>query len=239
MAPLFDEMERAAPAGLAEEVKNNVANETYTFADALLIDLVGGSFKGPVDEHGAAYDVLARHEAPEAAVEALGTVVAHREDLARRDDEVAILDVIGEFEGPTRRNLIVRAGRDGWKIVAVGLEGVLRVVVGDRHAGVRLVLRDAVEVDDAIPKMDFVTRYADSALDEEQVGFAGLKEDDDIAAADVTIEGKGSPFCRRGEGDAINQDVNPDEESLNHRRRGNLEVMDDEGNNEKTDGKNS
>jgi hypothetical protein len=65
-----------------------------------LIDLVGWGLEGPVDEHGAAEDVFAWDEAPVAAVEALGAVVAHGEDFARRNDEVVALDVVGEIERP-------------------------------------------------------------------------------------------------------------------------------------------
>ena len=229
-------MEGAAPAGFAEEVKDDVADETDALADGLFVDLVGGGFKGPVDEHGAADDVFARDEAPEAAVEALGAVVAHGEDLAGRDDEVAVLNVVGEFVGPACGDLIVGAGRNGGKVVAVGLEGVLGVVVGDGHAGVGFVLRDAVEVDDAVAEMDLVARDADGALDEEEVGFAGFEEDDDVAAADVAIEDEGRPFCGRSEGDAVDEDVVADEEGLDHRGRGDLEVLEDEGHDEETDG---
>src|SRR5271169_5574169 len=94
---LFDEMEGALPACLVEDVEKDVAHEADALADALLVDLVGRGFKGPVDEHGAANNVFAGNEAPEAAVEAFGAVVAHGEDLAGRYDEVAIDDVVWEI----------------------------------------------------------------------------------------------------------------------------------------------
>ena len=98
-------MERSLPARLVEDVEEDVAHEADALADALLVDLVGGGFKGPVDEHGAAYDVFSGDEAPETAVEAFGTVVAHGEDLAGRHDEVAVDDVGGEsaFGGKSDR----------------------------------------------------------------------------------------------------------------------------------------
>ena len=229
-------MERSLPACLVEDVEEDVAHEADALADALLVDLVGGGFEGPVDEHGTAYDVFAGNEAPETAVEAFGAVVAHGEDFAGRNDEVAVDDVVGEFVGPAGGDLIVGAGRDGGKVVAIGVEGVLGVVVGGGHAGLGLVLRDAVEVDDAVAEMDAVAGNADGALDEEEVGFAGFEEDDDVAAADVAIEGEGRPFCRRGEGDAVDEDVVADEERLDHRGGGDLEVLEDEGHDEETDG---
>ena len=172
-----------------------MSHETEALADALLVDLLGGSFKGPVDEHGTAYDVFARNKAPETTVEAFGAVVAHGEDFSGRDDEVAILNVVGEFVGPAGCDLVVWTGRDGGKVVAVGVEGVLRVVVGDGHSGVGLVLRDTVEIDDAVAEADVVARNADGALDEEEVRLAGFEEDDDVAAMDVAVEGEGRPLA--------------------------------------------
>src|SRR5258708_31687377 len=149
-------MERSLPACLVEEVEEDVAHEADALADALLVDLVGGGFKGPVDEHGAAYDVFARDEAPETAVEAFGAVVAHGEDLAGRHDEVAVGDVVGEFVGPACGDLIVGAGGDGGKVGAIGVEGVVGVVVGGGHAGVGLVLWAGVWVDAAVAEAEAV-----------------------------------------------------------------------------------
>src|SRR5580658_5726069 len=122
-------MEGALPTCLVEDVEEDVAHEADALADALLGDLVGGGFKGPVDEHGAAYNVFAWDEAPETAVEAFGAVVTHGEDLAWWDNEVAVDDVTGEIVGPACGDLIVGAGWDGGKVVAIGVEGVLGVVV--------------------------------------------------------------------------------------------------------------
>src|SRR6266576_832825 len=158
---LFDEMEGALPACLVEDVEEDVAHEADAFADGLFVDLVGGGFKGPVDEHGAAYDVFSGDEAPETAVEAFGAVVAHGEDLAGRNDEVAVDDVVGEIVGPACGDLVVGSGRDGGKIVAIRVEGVRGVVVGGGHAGLGFVLRDAVEVDDAVAEMEMISGNAD------------------------------------------------------------------------------
>ena len=46
------------------------------------VHLVSRSLEGPVDEHGAAYDIFTRNEAPVAAVKGRGAVVAHCEDFA-------------------------------------------------------------------------------------------------------------------------------------------------------------
>lgn len=229
-------MEGAFPACLVEDVDEDVAHEAEALADALLVDLVGGSLERPVDEEGAAYDVLAWDEAPVAAIEAFGAVVAHGEDFAGGDDEVAVLNVAGELVAPAGGYVAVVVGWDGGKVVAVGIEGVLGIVVVDGHAGVGLVLCDAVEVDDAVAEVDAVAGDADGALDEEEIRLAGLEEDDDVAALDVAIEGEGCPLSGRGEGDAVDEDVVADEEGVDHRGRGDLEVLEDEGHDEETDG---
>src|SRR3954469_17524012 len=104
-------MERTLPARLVEDVNEDVAHEADALANGLFVDLVGGGFKGPVDEHGTADNILARDEAPEAAIEAFGAVVAHGEDLPGRHDEVAVDDVVGELVCPACGDLIVGAGR--------------------------------------------------------------------------------------------------------------------------------
>src|ERR1700679_1664916 len=68
---LADDVEGAAPAGLVEDVEQDMAHEGDAVGDGGLVDLVGGGLEGPVDEHGAADDGFARNEAPEAAVEGL------------------------------------------------------------------------------------------------------------------------------------------------------------------------
>ena len=102
--------------------------------------------------------------------------------------------------------------------------------------GLRLVLRDAVEVDDTVAEVDAIAGDADGALDEEEIGLAGFEEDDDVAALDVAIEGEWGPFGGRGEGDAVDEDVVADEQGLHHGGRGDLEVLEDEGHHKETDG---
>ena len=216
-----------------------MAHEADALTHSLLFDLVGGGFKGPVDEHGTAYDVFAGNKAPVTTVERFGAVIAHGEDLAGRDDEVAVLDVVGEIVGPACGDLALfgETGGDGGKVVAVGLVGVLGIVVYGGHAGVGLVLSDAVEVDDTVAEVEVVTGDGDGALDEVEVGRlgVGLEEDDDVAAMDWAVEDEGSPFGGRGQGDAVYEDVVADEEGLLHGGGGDLEVLEDEGHDEEAD----
>jgi hypothetical protein len=236
-AELFDEVEGALPACLIEEVQEDVAHEAETLADGLFVDLVGGGFEGPVDEHGAAYDVFARDKAPETAVEAFGAVVAHGKDLAWGDDEIFALDVAGQFVGPGRGDAVVGTGRNGGKVIAVGVEGVLRISVVYGLAGLRLILRDSVEVDDAVAEMDVVAGDADGAFDEEEVRGLGvrLEEDDNVAAADVAVVDERGPLRGRSEGDAVYQNVVANEQRLLHGGGGDLEVLEDEGHDEEAD----
>jgi hypothetical protein len=229
-------MERALPACLVEDMDEDMAHKANAFPDALLVDLVGGSFKGPVDEERSPNDVLAGDEAPVAAIETFGAVVAHGEDLAGRYDKIAVDDVAGKFVGPTGGDIAIVVGWNCGKVVAVGVEGVLRVTVGGRHAGVRLVLGDSVEVDDAIAEVDVIAGDANGALDEEEIRLAGFEEDDDVAASNVAIEGKRRPLCRRSKGDAVHQNVVADEQGLHHGGRRDFEVLEDEGHHEETDG---
>ncbi len=115
---------------------------------------------------------------------------------------------------------------------------MLGVAVVGGHAGLGLVLGDAVEVDDAVAEVDAVAGDADGALDEEEVGRfgLGLEEDDDVAALDVAVVDEGRPVGGRGEGDAVDQDVVADEQRLLHGGGGDLEVLEDEGHDEEADG---
>ena len=68
-------------------------------ADALLVHLVSGGFKGPVNEHGPANDVLARNEAPETEP-ANSRAVSPMAKPCREERRVAIDDVVREVDWP-------------------------------------------------------------------------------------------------------------------------------------------
>ena len=73
---------------------------------------------------------------------------------------------------------------------------------------------------------------SDGALDEEEVGLAGLEEDDDVAAVHLAIEGEGCPLGGRSKRDTVDEDVIADKERLDHGGRGDLEVLEYEGHDE-------
>ncbi len=141
-------------------------------------------------------------------------------------DEIAVLDVIGEIEGPFSGHVTERRRRDGGKVVAVvvGLGGYLRV---------GLILGDAVEVDGSVDEVDVIAGNADHALDQVEVlavGFErGLEEDDDVAAAHIAVMNERRPVRGRRERDAIDHDVIADEQRLLHRGRRDGEILEDEG----------
>src|SRR5215472_7188753 len=153
---LPDEMECTLPARLVEDVDQDVGHEAEPLAHRLLVDLVSGRLKRPVDKHRPAYDVLARHKAPEPAVETFRSVVTHREDLTRWNHEVAVSEVIWHLILPASSYSVHRVRRDSRKIVAVGVVLVLRIAIGDRLSCVRLILSNAVQVHDAVFQMQMI-----------------------------------------------------------------------------------
>jgi hypothetical protein len=78
-------------------------------------------------------------------------------------------------EGPGGGYGLAGGGGDAGEVVT---EGVVYVAVG--LGGLWLVLSDAVEVDDAIAEMEVVARKADGALDQDEVFWGWLQEDDDM-----------------------------------------------------------
>ena len=210
-------------------------------AQAGLVDLIGGSLEGPVDEHGPADDILTRDKSPEPTVERLGAIVAHREDSARRDNQIAIVDMTGQIHGPQRGVVVagglLDAGQVRGEIVAVRGIGIFGVAIVSGHRGVGLVLGDSVQVHDAVLKVDAVAREPDAALHQVEVGGFGvrLQKDDDIAAARLAVADEGRPLRGGRERDAVDQHVVADQQRLLHRRRRDLEVLENKGHDEEAD----
>ena len=129
---------------------------------AFLVVLALGLVR-PVDHQRLALDVLARQEAPVAAVLRVVAVVAHHEVLVRRhrDRSVSLAHVErGHF-------VELRVGRRRLQ---------------EMH--VRLVERLAVDVDLLLAHFDRLARQPDDALDEVALRLLGILEDDDVAALD-------------------------------------------------------
>src|SRR3989338_1289416 len=85
-----DEVEGPPPAGVGEEgagASDQAADAGSRLAAGRLHPFGPASLEGPVDQEGAPDDVIARHQAPLAAVEAVVAVVAHDEVLPLGDGE--------------------------------------------------------------------------------------------------------------------------------------------------------
>src|SRR5260370_17611505 len=214
MTSLSNEMECALPAGLVEDVDQDVCYEGDPFSHALLVDLIGWRLKRPIDEHGAADDVLARNEAPVAAVQALRAVVAHREYLAWGDDQVVSLNVIRQIVLPARGEAVVGVGWDRGEVGPVGVEGMLRVVVIDGLAGLGLIPGDAVQIHDAVAQVNPVAGDGDGALHEVEIRFAALEDVDNFYAPDSAVVGEGSPLRAGRHRNAMHQHLVADEHLL-------------------------
>src|SRR5271156_535288 len=74
---LTDQMQRPAPAGLIEEVKDHVGIKRNLVAHSFFFILVVRFDEGPVNEQGASDNVGSGHESPVPAVERDGAIVAH------------------------------------------------------------------------------------------------------------------------------------------------------------------
>src|SRR5438477_7384505 len=75
--------ERAFPTGHVKEVQHYVAQKSNPVAHALLQIFVGRRFKGPVNQHGPADEVLLGNKSPVPAVIADVAVIAHAEITIR------------------------------------------------------------------------------------------------------------------------------------------------------------
>src|SRR5271170_1755569 len=93
--------------------------ETRAVGERGLLILVSGLDERPIDEKRPAYDILARHEPPIAAVEADGAIVAHGEITAWGDDQVLALNVRRQLHRPTGGHVAGLVGRDGREVVPV------------------------------------------------------------------------------------------------------------------------
>src|SRR4051794_22431796 len=90
----------AAPAGIAEEMHYDMAEPRHFVGHSGLLVLAVRRLEGPVIEQRPAHDVGARNEAPVAGIEAVVAMIAHHEELAGRDDQLAIDHVVGKIDGP-------------------------------------------------------------------------------------------------------------------------------------------
>lgn len=228
---LPDELKGAVPSGFIEEMKHLVEGEGASFGDGGFVLLFLRSFERPVDEEGASDEIGARHQSPVTAVVAIGTVVAHHEVVAGRNDEIFTLDVAGKIDGPGGEDTAPLIGWDGREVIVVG------IVVGSGGLGrVGLPQRDTVAIDDAVTKVDPIAGKPDGPLDEDVMVTAGIgcgaEEDDRLIALKLTVRKKSSDRRRRRQGGALDEDMVAYQKGARHGRRGDGEVLKEEGHDE-------
>src|SRR5664279_3846919 len=218
-------VEHAGPARLIKEVEQDIERPLNAISEALPFVLIARGDERPVDEHGTSDDVLARHEAPVAGVEADVAIVAHGEDAARRHYQIAVLHVRGHGEPPFRRYVFVIADGHAGEIIAVP---VVIALADD----IRLIQAFSVAVHHAVLQMNPVARDTHDAFDDVETGLRWRDEDKDIAVTRLTIRNQlADPTGCWGQRHAVHEHVVPNEQGVLHRTRGNGEGLQREGNN--------
>src|SRR5208337_163096 len=222
---LVNGVQHAAPTGARGEMRQGVENGGDALAERGIGVVVAGGVDRPVDEKGAAHDGLAINKAPVAAVGAVVAVIAHGEIFARGNYQFIALDIFADDVDPFRlhrRNKHLIAGRR---------EGVdQRVVTRGRIVDhVRLVERLAVDVDLLIDNFQVIPGQTDDTFYEMRMVLVGIFENNDVAALQVAIGKKFFvPLAAPAENKFVDQQVIANEQGALHRRRGNLEGLDDE-----------
>ncbi len=130
---------------------------------------------------------------------------------------------------PARRRHILKRRRDAREVIAIGIEGVVRIVVHRGLAGLRLILLHAVYIQNAVLQVNPVARQPYRPLHQKQVLIGRLEEDNHVPAANIAVVHKRRPLRLRGQRDAIHHHVVADQQRRQHRPRRNLEVLEDEG----------
>ncbi len=105
------------------------------------------------------------------------------------------------------------------KLIAIRVVDMERISIV-RHDRVGLILRNAVQVHNAVLQVDLVAGQADAAFDEDEVRLlgVGLVEDDDVAALNGAVVHNGRPLGGWRQRDAVDNQVVADEQRVLHRR---------------------
>src|ERR1700723_314631 len=123
MMTLANDLEGAAPTGEVDEVLDLAGLITALIGEGLLGE--SGSIVGvvllerEVDEQRLADDGFARDEAPVAAVFAVVAIIAHDEEVAGRDDELAVVDQRAHADPPAGVDLGISALEAGEVVAEV------------------------------------------------------------------------------------------------------------------------
>ena len=148
-------------------MQRHMTHPGHGVPDSGLFVLVFGGDKRPVVEQRAAQNVCPWNKTPVARVEAVMPVVAHHEELAGRNDQIAILEWLGKStdQASVAAGCVRAARRENRRGI--------RVIVRGGGLGEGLVLRNAVDVDDPVVEMDVIAGDADEPLHQVQVRLSG------------------------------------------------------------------
>ncbi len=172
----MNQAESSYPAGLGWEMNQDVDQVRDRRAGTGKI--LRARIVGPVDNERFPDNILARNEAPIAAVERLITVISHSEKVAVRHHNVAVFDVMIQHvlsaDGNRRIGLI-------GEIVAVGIQ-ILGLV---DH--VRFVQQVAVEVNVFVFQMKAIAGNSHNAFHKGLTYIDRVTEDNNVTSLRLTI----------------------------------------------------
>src|SRR5580700_5074157 len=158
--------------------------------EASIAVISGRGFDRPIDHRRSAHDRVTVDKAPVAAIPTVISVIAHREITICGNDELALLDVGHEFEGPFRT-------QSGVKVVAIGWREIIAEGIAPRrvmnHIGLPKPL--AVNINLLINDADVVARQTDDAFYVVRMIVKRELEDDDIAMSNRPV--RKQPFIPR------------------------------------------
>ena len=134
-----------------------------------LVFLIGRRLERPVHKHRPPHDIFLRHKSPEAPIRTLRPVVPHRKHFARRHNQVAIHNVRRQLLHPGLGSQAGGRRTLRWKFITTRLISVFRVGIVRRHLGLRLILRDAVQIHHAVHQMNAISRNPNHPLHQNQI----------------------------------------------------------------------
>ena len=188
-----------------------------------------GSVERPVVEERPADDVFSRNKSPIARIETVVPVVAHHEIFAGGNHQVAILDDNWENQRPMTRVSRRAAGYGGTEGNSSRKSEWFSGVVGSAWG---CAWATPLMITMPLRRWRWSPGTRNEALDQEQVGIAGLEEHDNVAALRLAVVDQRHPFGRRRERDAIDDQMIAHQQGLLHRTGGDDEVLGEKGEDE-------
>src|SRR5882724_3725056 len=211
-------------------MSNRVEDGEDALAEGSVGVVVAGCVDGPVDKERAAHDGFAVDEAPVATVGAVVAIIAHGEIFSGGHDEFVALNVFANFVSPFDLH--------GWnkKLITGRRKGIVQRIVARSgivdHIG--FIEGFAVDEDLLIDNLQVISRQANDALHEMRMILIGIFEDNDIAAFEIAVRKKlFVPVAAAAEDKFVDQEMIADEKRFLHRRRRNLEGLNNEAGPEK------